>query len=47
MVGRDAAEQVASPYATGGGGTVLEHDFGAVLLAHLLLGDLVPALGMT
>jgi hypothetical protein len=32
MVGRDAAEQVASPYATGGGGTVLEHDFGAVLL---------------
>ncbi|MFH8976313.1 hypothetical protein [Streptomyces sp. NPDC017890] len=45
MVGRDAAEQVASPYATGGGGTVLEHDFGAVLLAHLLLGDPVPALG--
>ncbi|MFC8791910.1 hypothetical protein [Streptomyces cinereoruber] len=45
MVGRDAAEKVASPYSTGGGGTVLEHRFGAVLLAHLLLGDPVPALG--
>ncbi|MGW4343739.1 hypothetical protein ACWEL8_01350 [Streptomyces sp. NPDC004690] len=45
MVGRDGAEQVASPYSTGGGGTVLEHRFGAVLLAHLLLGDPVPALG--
>lgn len=45
MVGSDASEQVASPYATGGGGTVLEHNFGAVLLVHLLLGDPVPALG--
>ncbi|MFI8877897.1 hypothetical protein [Streptomyces sp. NPDC055243] len=45
MVDRDNAEQVASPYSTGGGGTVLEHRFGAVLLAHVLLGDPVPALG--
>ncbi|WP_181801256.1 hypothetical protein [Streptomyces shenzhenensis] len=45
MVDRDKAEKVASPYSTGGGGTVLEHRFGAVLLAHLLLGDPVPALG--
>ncbi|MFJ5309938.1 hypothetical protein [Streptomyces sp. NPDC088350] len=45
MVGRDEVERVASPYSTGGGGTVLEHRFGAVLLAHLLLGDPVPALG--
>ncbi|MFB6772191.1 hypothetical protein [Streptomyces sp. NPDC056337] len=45
MADRDKAEKVASPYSTGGGGTVLEHRFGAVLLAHLLLGDPVPALG--
>ncbi len=34
----------ASPYSTGGGGTVLEHRYGAVLLAALLTGDPVPAL---
>ncbi|MEU0840124.1 hypothetical protein ABZ370_11715 [Streptomyces sp. NPDC005962] len=45
MVGRDESEQGANPYSTGGGGTVLEHRFGAVLLAHLLLSDPVPALG--
>ncbi|MFK4144538.1 hypothetical protein [Streptomyces sp. NPDC004065] len=45
MVDRDKEEKVASPYSTGGGGTVLEHRFGAVLLAHLLLSDPVPALG--
>lgn len=45
MVGRDEAEHVVNPYSTGGGGTVLEHHFGALLLAHLLLGDPVPALG--
>jgi hypothetical protein len=33
------------PYATGGGGTVLEHRFGATLLAHLLTGDPVSGLG--
>ncbi|CAL9496490.1 NACHT domain-containing protein [Streptomyces sp. enrichment culture] len=35
----------ASPYATGGGGTVLEHRYGAVLLAHLLTETPLPALG--
>jgi hypothetical protein len=35
----------ASPYATGGGGTGLEHRYGAVLLACLLTGDPVPELG--
>src|SRR5213592_4795288 len=35
----------AAPYATGGGGTVLEHRYGAVLLAHLLTGDPVTELG--
>ncbi|MGV9503066.1 outer membrane protein assembly factor BamB family protein [Streptomyces sp. NPDC003642] len=34
-----------SPYATGGGGTVLEHHFGAVLLSHLLTATPVPGLG--
>ncbi|WP_433330870.1 PIN domain-containing protein [Dactylosporangium sp. CA-139066] len=36
---------MASPYATGGGGTVLEHTYGAVLLAALLQGHPVPGLG--
>lgn len=36
---------MASPYATGGGGTVLEHRYGAVLLACLLTGDPVTELG--
>ncbi|MFF5971108.1 PQQ-binding-like beta-propeller repeat protein [Streptomyces sp. NPDC012769] len=35
----------AGPYSTGGGGTVLEHRFGAVLLSHLLTGTPVPGLG--
>jgi len=35
----------ASPYATGGGGTVLEHAHGAVLLAALLQGHPVSGLG--
>lgn len=35
----------ASPYSTGGGGTVLEHRYGAVLLSHLLTGTPVPGLG--
>ena len=34
-----------SPYATGGGGTVLEHRYGALLLSHLLTGDPLPELG--
>jgi hypothetical protein len=35
----------AAPYATGGGGTVLEHRHGAVLLACLLTGAPVTELG--
>ncbi|MFB6628131.1 PQQ-binding-like beta-propeller repeat protein [Streptomyces sp. NPDC056374] len=35
----------AGPYATGGGGTVLEHRVGALMLSHLLTGMPVPALG--
>ena len=35
----------ASPYSTGGGGTVLEHRYGALMLCHLLTGDPVPELG--
>src|ERR1022692_421529 len=34
-----------APYATGGGGTVLEHRYGAVLLVCLLTGDPVTELG--
>jgi hypothetical protein len=36
---------IASPYSTGGGGTALEHRYGAVLLSHLLAEDAVPMLG--
>ncbi|HYK95433.1 MAG TPA: hypothetical protein VE011_06165 [Candidatus Dormibacteraeota bacterium] len=42
---RSAVAGVASPYSTGGGGTALEHKYGAVLLAHLLTEDPVPMLG--
>ncbi|MBT2367134.1 hypothetical protein J7E88_17925 [Streptomyces sp. ISL-10] len=35
----------ASPYSTGGGGTVLEHRYGALLLSHLLTADPVTELG--
>src|SRR5260370_32936111 len=35
----------ASPYATGGGGTVLEHRYGAILLACLLIGGPMTELG--
>ena len=35
----------ASPYSTGGGGTVLEHRYGALVLSHLLTGDPLPELG--
>lgn len=41
----DSRTAAASPYATGGGGTVLEHRFGAVLLACLLTADPVVGLG--
>jgi hypothetical protein len=35
----------ASPYSTGGGGTVLEHRYGALLLTHLLTADPLAELG--
>jgi hypothetical protein len=35
----------ASPYSTGGGGVTLERAYGATLVAALLLGDPIPALG--
>src|SRR5258707_7614719 len=45
MTTRDAEPQRAAPYATGGGGTVLEHRYGAVLLCSLLTGDPISELG--
>jgi TPR repeat protein len=45
MTAADGAPMDAAPYATGGGGTVLEHRYGAVLLACLLTGDPVTELG--
>ncbi|MFD4443637.1 tetratricopeptide repeat protein [Nocardia sp. NPDC058519] len=35
----------SSPYSTGGGGTVLEHSYGALLLSHLLTAEPLPELG--
>lgn len=37
----------ASPYSTGGGGTVLEHRYGATLLTHVLSGAPLYELGDT
>lgn len=39
------ASGFASPYSTGGGGTDLEHAFGALLLAGMLQGHPIPTLG--
>lgn len=43
----DAVSQhmAASPYSTGGGGTVLEHRYTATVLACLLTRDPLPELG--
>lgn len=43
--GDPAMHPIASPYATGGGGTALEHRYGAVLLSHLLAEGSAPMLG--
>jgi hypothetical protein len=40
-----SAPHAAPPYVTAGGGIVLEHRYGATLLAALLTGDPVPVLG--
>ncbi len=45
MTRRDSRTRAAAPYATGGGGVVLEHRYGATLLASLLTGDPLPELG--
>jgi hypothetical protein len=46
MGGAQRGQQTgAAPYATGGGGTVLEHRYGALLLSSLLTGDPVTELG--
>jgi hypothetical protein len=39
------SEPGIAPYASGGGGTVLEHLYGAVLLSSLLVGDPITELG--
>jgi hypothetical protein len=39
------AGSAAASYSTGGGGVVLEHQYGATLLATLLTGDPLPELG--
>jgi hypothetical protein len=46
-VASDGAEslRVAPTYTTGGGGVVLEHRYGVVLLSTLITGDAVPELG--
>jgi hypothetical protein len=41
----DGDEAGAAPYASGGGGTVLEHHYGTVLLASLLTRAPIPDLG--
>jgi hypothetical protein len=41
----DGDEAGAAPYSTGGGGTVLEHTYGTVLLASLLTGAAITELG--
>lgn len=45
MTSSSSGSSVSSPYATGGGGTVLEHLYGATLLAAVLTGDPVTELG--
>jgi hypothetical protein len=43
--GAGGGHLAASPYSTGGGGTVLEHRYGATLLSCLLSGNPAPELG--
>lgn len=45
MTAADSDPSLASPYATGGGGTELEHKYAATLLAALLTGDPITELG--
>lgn len=41
----DDTGEAVNTYSTGGGGTVLEHRYGAVLLSHVLTRKPLPALG--
>jgi hypothetical protein len=43
--GGSASEGQSSPYSTGGGGTTLEHRYGAVLMSRILSSDPVSVLG--
>ncbi|MCU1614167.1 MAG: hypothetical protein JWO98_1707 [Frankiales bacterium] len=45
MTAGGSGSSASSPYSTGGGGTVLEHRYGATLLAAVLAGDPVTELG--
>lgn len=45
MISGAPGSPTASPYSTGGGGTRLEHRYGATLLVALLTGDPVTELG--
>lgn len=45
MSGDEVVNGVSSPYATGGGGVRLEHEFAAFALASLLLGQPIDGLG--
>ncbi|PKQ29598.1 MAG: hypothetical protein CVT60_04515 [Actinobacteria bacterium HGW-Actinobacteria-10] len=42
----DAPQSGSSPYATGGGGVLLEHCYGALALSSLLLGESMVGLGV-
>lgn len=44
-IGDVGSQVAASPYSTGGGGTVFEHRYAATVLGCLLSGDPVPGLG--
>lgn len=44
MAGHDVTRG-SSPYSTGGGGVILEHEFAAVALASVLLAEPVVGLG--
>ncbi|WIY05604.1 hypothetical protein QRX60_17765 [Amycolatopsis mongoliensis] len=44
-IGDVGSQVAASPYSTGGGGTVFEHRYAATVLGCLLTGDPVPGLG--
>ena len=41
----DVRQSGSSPYATGGGGFLLEHGYGAIALSSLLLGEPMAGLG--